>query len=194
MSSYSYLSQMTFDMSTQQESFLKQVDSICKRLCPYEEECYLQEKFNDKVIPEFAEIGMLGCPISRKYGGLGYDVLTYILALERIGQEGSSMRTFFSIHTSLAQMTLQSWGSKEQKKEFLPKTTDGTSIMAFALTEPEAGSDLSSIATTFEETRCKHYILNGKKHWIGNGTFADVIIVFAKEVTKNNNSGKVSAF
>jgi alkylation response protein AidB-like acyl-CoA dehydrogenase len=52
------------------------------------------------------------------------------------------MRTFFSVHTSLAQMTLQSWGTEEQKKEFLPKTTEGTSTMAFALTEPEADSDL----------------------------------------------------
>jgi alkylation response protein AidB-like acyl-CoA dehydrogenase len=193
-SSYSHLSQMAFNISTQQESFLKQVDSVCQRLRPYEEECYLQEKFNDKVIPEFAKIGMLGCPISGKNGGLGYDTLTYILALERIGQEGSSMRTFFSVHTSLAQMSLQSWGTEEQKKEFLPKTTDGTSIMAFALTEPEAGSDPSSIATTFEETQSEHYVLNGKKHWIGNGTFADIIIVFAKEATRNNNSGKVSAF
>src|ERR671924_2042268 len=113
MSSYSHLSQMTFDISTQQESFLKQVDSVCKRIRPYEEGCYLQEKFNDKVIPEFAKIGMLGCPISREYGGLGYDILSYVLAIERIGQEGSSMRTFFSAHTSLAQMTLQSWATEE---------------------------------------------------------------------------------
>src|SRR5215208_7563935 len=120
-SSYSHLSQMAFNISTQQESFLKQVDSVCQRLRPYEEECYLQEKFNDKVIPEFAKIGMLGCPISGKNGGLGYDTLTYILALERIGQEGSSMRTFFSVHTSLAQMSLQSWGTEEQKKNFFQK-------------------------------------------------------------------------
>lgn len=66
--------------------------------------------------------------------------------------------------------------------------------MAFALTEPEAGSDPSSIATIFEETHSKHYVLNGKKHWIGNGTFADIIIVFAKEVARNKNNGKVSAF
>jgi alkylation response protein AidB-like acyl-CoA dehydrogenase len=193
--SYSNFSQMAFNISTQQESFLKQVDNTCKIIRPYEEECYLQEKFNDKVIPEFAKIGMLGCPISREYGGLGYDNLSYVLAIERIGQEGSSMRTFFSAHTSLAQMTLQSWATEEQKKEYLPKTTTGDSIMAFALTEPGAGSDPSSMTTKFESTGRDHYILNGKKHWVGNGTFADIILVFAKGVnTNNNDSGKVSAF
>ena len=186
---------MAFNLSTQQESFLKQVDNTCKIIRSYEEECYLQEKFNDKVISEFAKIGMLGCPISREYGGLGYDILSYVLAIERIGQEGSSMRTFFSAHTSLAQMTLQSWATEEQKKEYLPRTTTGDSIMAFALTEPGAGSDPSSMTTKFESTGRDHYILNGKKHWVGNGTFADIILVFAKGVnTNNNDSGKVSAF
>ena len=136
---------------------------------------------------------MLGCPISRRYGGLGYDTLTYILALERIGREGSSMRTFFSVHTSLAQTTLQSWGTEEQKKEYLSKTTNGNSIMAFALTEPVAGGDPSSMTTKFEMRDGDHYVLNGKKHWIGNGTFADIILVFAKDA-RNNNNGNVSAF
>jgi alkylation response protein AidB-like acyl-CoA dehydrogenase len=193
---YSNFSQMTFDLSNRQKTFLKQVDNTCKTIRPYEEECYLQEKFNDKVISEFAKIGMLGCPISRKYGGLGYDILTYVLAIERIGHEGSSMRTFFSAHTSLGQMTLQNWATEEQKKEYLPKTTNGTSIMAFALTEPAAGSDPSSMTTKFENKDGEHYVLNGKKHWIGNGTIADIMIVFAKEANANNstNNGRVSAF
>ncbi|HEX5893068.1 MAG TPA: acyl-CoA dehydrogenase family protein [Nitrososphaeraceae archaeon] len=193
---YSNFSQMAFDLSNQQKRFLKEVDSVCKTIRPYEEECYLEEKFNDKVISEFAKIGMLGCPISRKYGGLGYDILTYILAIERIGQEGSSMRTFFSAHTSLGQMTLQNWATEEQKKEYLSKTTNGTSVMAFALTEPAAGSDPSSMTTKFEDKDGEYYLLNGEKHWIGNGTFADIIIVFAKEDKANDSSsnGRVSAF
>src|SRR5215470_19530923 len=96
MSSYSNPSQIVFNVSSKQESFLKQVDNVCKILRPYAEECYLQEKFNDRIIPEFAKVGMLGCPISRRYG-IGYDILTYILALERIGREGSSMRTFLTL-------------------------------------------------------------------------------------------------
>jgi len=133
---------------------------------------------------------MLGCPISKEYGGLGYDILSYLLALERIGEEGSSMRTFFSCHTSIGQMILQNWGTEEQKKKFLPNTTKGIDIMAFALTEPNAGSDPSLIETTFEESG-DHFIISGKKHWVGNGTFAKTITTYAKE---KGSDKKISAF
>ncbi|MFL6346128.1 MAG: acyl-CoA dehydrogenase family protein, partial [Nitrososphaeraceae archaeon] len=119
---------MNFEISEEQKNFLEKIDIICKSLRPYEEKCYLKEKLNKKVISEFGKVGMLGCPVSRKYGGLGYDILTYILALERIGKEGSSMRTFFSAHTSIGQMVIQGWANEEQKREYLPQTCDGRSI------------------------------------------------------------------
>jgi alkylation response protein AidB-like acyl-CoA dehydrogenase len=187
--SYSNLSQMDFELSSDQEKFLQKVDGACRSIRTHEEKCYLEERLNDKVVPVFGRIGMLGCPVSRKYGGLGYDMLTYALAIERIGEEGASLRTFFSAHTSIGQLVLQGWGSEEQKKEYLPDTTSGKSVMAFALTEPAAGSDPSSMTTKFE-TRGDHYVLKGKKHWIGNGTFADVMTTYAKDA----DSGKISAF
>jgi alkylation response protein AidB-like acyl-CoA dehydrogenase len=140
-------------------------------------------------VPVFGKIGMLGCPISKKYGGLGYDMLTYALAIERIGEEGSSLRTFFSAHTSIGQLVLQGWASEEQKKEYLPDTASGKSVMAFALTEPAAGSDPTSMAMKFEK-KGDHFVLKGKKHWIGNGTFAGVMTTYAKDA----DSGRISAF
>ena len=110
--SFSNLSQMSFVISDKQKTFLKEVDDICRSIRQYEEKCYLEEKLNDKIIPEFGKIGMLGCPISRRYGGLGYD----ILAIERIGEEGNSLRTFFSAHTSIGQMVLQGWADEDQKR------------------------------------------------------------------------------
>jgi alkylation response protein AidB-like acyl-CoA dehydrogenase len=187
---FSNLSQMNFDLSNDQKMFLKKVNDICKLLRKDEEKNYLKESINEKVIPFFTKIGMLGCPISKEYGGLGYDILSYLLALERIGEEGSSMRTFFSCHTSIGQMVLQNWGNDEQKKKFLPNTTKGIDIMAFALTEPGAGSDPSLIDTKFEE-KGDHFIISGKKHWIGNGTFAKTITTYAKEKGSNK---KISAF
>jgi alkylation response protein AidB-like acyl-CoA dehydrogenase len=184
------LSQMNFDLSNDQKNFLRKVNDICKVLRKDEEKNYLNESINEKVIPYFTKIGMLGCPISKEYGGLGYDILSYLLALERIGEEGSSMRTFFSCHTSIGQMVLQNWGNDEQKKKFLPNTTKGIDIMAFALTEPGAGSDPSLIDTKFED-KGDHFILSGKKHWIGNGTFAKTITTYAKEKGSNK---KISAF
>jgi alkylation response protein AidB-like acyl-CoA dehydrogenase len=180
---------MNFQLSPDQKKFLQKVDDACRSIRPYEEKCYLEERFNDRVVPVFGRIGMLGCPVSKKYGGLGYDMLTYALAIERIGQEGASLRTFFSVHTSIGQLVLQGWGSEEQKKEYLPDTTRGRNIMAFALTEPAAGSDPSSMTTKFE-TRGDHYVLKGKKHWIGNGTFANVMTTYAKD----SETGKISAF
>jgi alkylation response protein AidB-like acyl-CoA dehydrogenase len=192
---YHDLSEMNFDISNRQKNFLSRVDNASKLLREYEEECYLSERINDRIIPVFKNIGMLGCPISTKYGGLGYDFLTYCLALERVGEEGSSVRTFLSAHTSIGQLVLQGWASEEQKREYLPHTTRGKSIMAFALTEPNAGSDPSSIEMAFEE-KSDHYVLNGRKHWVGNGTFADLLTTYAKERNSKyeRENGRISAF
>ncbi|MDE1724728.1 MAG: acyl-CoA dehydrogenase family protein [Thaumarchaeota archaeon] len=186
--SWSNLSKMNFEVSEEQKNFLDKVDRVCKSIRDYETRCYLDEKINDRVIPEFGEIGMLGCPISKKYGGLGYDILTYLFALERIGREGNSLRTFFSAHVSIGQMVIQNWGNAEQKQKYLANTTNGINIMGFALTEPDAGSDPGRMSTKFEE-RGDNYVLNGTKHWVGNGTFAKVITTYAR-----GHDGKISAF
>jgi alkylation response protein AidB-like acyl-CoA dehydrogenase len=180
---------MDFGLSEKQKKFLAQVDRSCKEIRPYEEECYLEEKLNDRVVPTFSKVGMLGCPISKKYGGLGLDMLTYALAIERIGMEGSSLRTFFSVHVSIGQLVLQGWASEEQKSRYLPSAASGKNVMAFALTEPAAGSNPASMTTTFEE-KGDSFVLKGKKHWIGNGTFAGVMTTYAKD----RATGKVSAF
>jgi len=180
---------MNFDTTKNQEEFISRVDSVCKSLRSFEEECYIEDRLNEKLVPEFSKIGMLGCPISKEYGGLGYDILTYCKALERIGEEGNSMRTFFSVHTSIGQMILQGWADGDQKKRYLPATTSGKSIMAFALTEPEAGSDPSSMNSQYEDIG-ESYLLSGKKHWIGNGTIADIVTTYARDKT----TGKISAF
>lgn len=186
--SYSDISKMNFEVSDEQKNFLEQVDQACKSIRDHETKCYLEEKSNDMIVPAFGKIGMLGCPISKKYGGLGYDVLTYVFALERIGREGNSLRTFFSAHVSIGQMVLQNWGNEEQKKQYLPNATSGKSIMAFGLTEPDAGSDPGSLTTKFEESG-DNFILNGKKHWVGNGTIAKVMTTYARGPDK-----RISAF
>ncbi len=173
------LATMNFDVSDEQKIVLSVVDEACKKIRPIEDKCYLEHRFNDMVLPIFKEAHLLGLPISRDYGdGQGADSLTYALALERVGREGTGVRTFFSGHTSLGQLTLQKWGNEEQKERYLPKTTRGEMIMAFGLTEPTAGSDPASLKTSFEEKGSDFY-LNGSKAWISNGSIADLIIVFA---------------
>ena len=183
------LSRMDFALSQEQEDFLRGVDRACKSIREYEEECYLKQVINDRLVPAFSKIGMLGCPVSKRYGGLGLDILTYVSALMRIGEEGSSPRTFFSVHTSIGQLVLQGWGTDSQKSRYLEETVTGKRLMAFALTEPGAGSDPSAMATSYEK-RGSNYVLNGEKHWIGNGTIAGLLTTFARE----RNTGKISAF
>ena len=173
------LSRMNFDVSDEQRLVLDEVDRACRELRPFEDEAYLAGRFNEHLAPIFRKAQLLGLPISRMYGdGQGADVLTYALALERIGREGTGVRTFLSGHVSLGQVTIQKWASEEQKQQYLPQATRGETIMCFGLTEPTAGSDPASLRTTFED-RGSYYLLNGSKAWISNGSIADVAVVFA---------------
>lgn len=173
------LSCMNFDVSEEQKLILDEVDRACRELRPFEDEAYLAGKFDQRISPIFKKAQLLGLPISRKYGdGQGADVLTYALALERVGQEGTGVRTFLSGHVSLGQITIQKWASEDQKLRYLPATTRGEKIMCFGLTEPTAGSDPASLRTSFED-KGDHYVLNGSKAWISNGSIADISIIFA---------------
>lgn len=173
------LSQMNFDISDEQKLILDEVDRACRELRPFEDESYLAGRFNEHLVPILKKAQLLGLPISRRYGaGQGADVLTYVLALERIGREGTGVRTFLSGHISLGQVTIQKWADEEQKERYLPPATKGERIMCFGLTEPTAGSDPSSLRTTFED-KGNYFLLNGSKAWISNGSIADVAVIFA---------------
>src|SRR5436309_12471523 len=106
---------MNFDVSDEQRLVLDEVDRACRELRPFEDEAYLAGRFNEHLAPIFKKAQLLGLPISRMYGdGQGADVLTYALALERIGREGTGVRTFLSGHVSLGQVTIQKWARSEE--------------------------------------------------------------------------------
>lgn len=173
------LSKMNFDVSEEQAMILEQVDRACKEFRPIEDKCYLEHRINDQVRPFFAKAHLLGLPVSRKYGdGQGADMVTYALAIERIGREGTGPRTFFSVHMALGQMTIQHWGTEEQKSRFLPPATKGDSILAFGLTEPNAGSDRAALTPYFEEKGGKYFV-TGQKMWVSLGSMAKYVLIFA---------------
>src|SRR5215471_20210715 len=117
-SDYADLSKMKLGVSDEQQLILNEVDRACREIRPLEDQAYLSGRFNENLVPIFKRAQLLGLPISRKYGeGQGADILTYALALERIGQEGTGVRTFLSGHVSLGQMTLQKWGNEAQKEK-----------------------------------------------------------------------------
>jgi alkylation response protein AidB-like acyl-CoA dehydrogenase len=167
-------------LSDADREVLERVDAACDELVVPEFEAYTERRFNEQVPKILAQSGLFGIPISKEYGGLGCSTITYTLAVERMGQVGMGLVTFIDVQTSLCELTLQQWGTEDQKKRYLESAAKGGRIMAYALTEPDAGSDPSSLTTSFEES-AGGYLLNGSKYLISNGSIADSLIVFAHQ-------------
>ena len=174
----------------EQASLLADVESFCQEIRPIEELCYLEHRFNDQAIPLAQKYDLLGIPVPQDYGGRGADAVTYAKALARIGQEGTGLRTLFSGHTSIGQVPIMAWGTKDQQQRYLPATASGEKIVAFGLTEPEAGSNPLELQLTYRREG-EQFFLNGIKYLISNGGIADVIVTFAYPEGKQD---RISAF
>src|SRR6516164_4618845 len=179
----------------EQRQLLADVEAFCTDVRPIEELCYVEHRFNDQVIPLGRKYNLLGMPIPREYGGRGADTVTYARALARIGREGTGVRTFFSGHTSIGEYPILTWGNEEQKRRYLPAACRGEKILAFGLTEPDAGSNPLQMQSTYER-RGDHFLLSGVKYLISNGGIADAVVVFAYPKGKEGgkDGGRVSAF
>jgi alkylation response protein AidB-like acyl-CoA dehydrogenase len=174
--------------AAQRDQLFRDVENFCREIRPIDELCYVEHRFNDQVLPLARKYNLLGIPVPVEYGGRGADAVTYAKALARIGQEGTGVRTFFSGHTSIGEAPILYWGTPEQKRRFLPAACRGEKILAFGLTEPEAGSNPLEMQMTYQR-RGDRFILNGVKYLISNGGIADVIVTFAK-----GPNGRISAF
>jgi acyl-CoA dehydrogenase family protein 9 len=135
------------------------------------------------VIKGLGALGAFGMTIPEEYGGYGFSSSAYCRVTEEIGGTDASLGILIGGHQSIRLKGLLLYGSEEQKRRWLPRLATGEMIAAFALTEPEAGSDAASIRTTadFDEASGT-FLLNGTKHWISNGGFAEFFTVFAKDV------------
>lgn len=131
-----------------------------------------------ELISQFAEKGFLGVTLPKKYGGMELDSLTYGLFIEEIGKACCAMRTLVTVQTSLIGETISKYGNEEQKELWLPEIISGKKIGAFALTEPEIGSDAKNIETKYIKNS-DQFIINGKKKWISFGEIADFYVVIA---------------
>ncbi len=165
-------------LNDDQLKILERVDAACEELYLPEFEHYIARKYNEQTAPILKKHGLMGLTVSPKYGGAGADSLTWALALERFGQLGLGVVTFVDVHCLLASLALEQWGTEHQKKEILTRAAKGEKVMAYGLTEPEAGSEPTSLKTSFEE-RDGGYVLDGSKYLISNGSVADYIIIFA---------------
>jgi alkylation response protein AidB-like acyl-CoA dehydrogenase len=136
-------------------------------------------KYPTEQVRMMGELGFLGMMVSPEYGGGGMDTLSYVLAMEEISKIDNSCSVIMSVNNSLVCWGIETFGTEEQKRKYLPKLATGEWIGSFCLSEPEAGSDATSQRTTAIDMG-DHYIVNGTKNWITNGGTSKVHLVIAQ--------------
>lgn len=158
-----------------------------QELRPFATEFDVNEKLPHELINKMAKKGYIAASFPEEFGGLALDPVWYGLFTEVIGKACCSTRGLITVHTSLVGETLIRWGTEEQKNYWLPLMAKGEKIGAFALTEPEVGTDAKSVQTSYYK-KGDSYIISGSKKWITFGDIADFFIVIASE------EGNISAF
>jgi alkylation response protein AidB-like acyl-CoA dehydrogenase len=146
------------------------------------------QKFPAEQIKKLGQLGFLGMMVDPKYGGSGMDCISYVLAMEEISKIDASVSVCMSVNNSLVCWGLETYGTEEQKKKYLTRIASGEIIGAFCLSEPEAGSDATSQRTTAED-KGDHYLVNGTKNWITNGSSASVYLVIAQTHAEKGHKG-----
>jgi alkylation response protein AidB-like acyl-CoA dehydrogenase len=146
------------------------------------------QKFPAEEIKQLAELGFMGMMVDPKYGGSGMDTLSYVLAMEEISKVDASTSVCMSVNNSLVCWGIEKFGTEEQKQKYLVPLATGENIGAFCLSEPEAGSDATSQRTTAIDMG-DHYLLNGTKNWITNGSSASVYLVIAQTNVELGHKG-----
>jgi butyryl-CoA dehydrogenase len=159
-----------------------------QEVAPVAREADEKGEFPMHLVKRMGELGFLAGPIEPEYGGSAMDYMSYALLCEELGRVDSSVRGFLTVHTSLVSLCIRDWGNEQQKRHYLPRLATGEWIGCYALTEPNAGSDVASMETTAREEE-DSYVLNGEKIWITNGTSAHLAIVFASRDLSARHKG-----
>lgn len=146
------------------------------------------QKFPTEQVKKMGELGFLGMMVDPKYGGGGMDTISYVLAMEEISKVDASASVVMSVNNSLVCWGLEQFGTEDQKQKYLVPLAKGEIIGAFCLSEPEAGSDATSQHTTAVDAG-DHYIVNGTKNWITNGSTASVYLVMAQTHVEKGHKG-----
>jgi hypothetical protein len=169
-----------FTLSTEQELVRQSAREFVEReVAPHAREWDRAEAMDRGVVSKLAEVGFLGAGLPEEFGGLGLDTLSYCLVMEELGRADSSVRGVVSVNVGLVGKTIASWGTEEQKREWLPRLASGRALGCYALTEPGSGSDPASLATTAERDGGE-WVISGSKVFITLGSWAGVALAFAR--------------
>jgi glutaryl-CoA dehydrogenase len=150
-----------------------------ERVLPIIGDCFDQARFPQELVPEMAELGLLGSSLPTEYGCAGMNAVSYGLICQELERGDSGIRSFASVQSSLCMYPIYAYGNEEQRKRWLPQMAAGKVIGCFGLTEPHGGSDPANMKTNAKEDG-GDWIINGAKMWITNGNLADIAIVWAQ--------------
>lgn len=153
-------------------------DFVARDVQPYISECYRKEEFPTRIIRKMGELGLFGATLSG-YGLPSMDHISYGLTMRELERCDSSVRSFASVQGALVMYPIHTFGGEEQKEKWLPRLAQGVAIGCFGLTESEGGSDPASMKTR-AVNKGDHWILNGSKMWITNGSIAHIAVVWAQ--------------
>jgi len=184
---------MDFELTEEQKAFKSMVrEFVEKELKPKASEIDKEGEFPWDIIKKMGKLGLMGMTVPQEYGGAGIDRVSYMLALEEIARVCGSTAITVEAHNSLGVGHIYEKGTEEQRRKYLPMLTSGEHIAAWALTEPNAGSDAASIQTT-AILEGDEWVINGTKHFITSGSIASVVVVMAK-TDKSKGAKGISAF
>ncbi|MFC7923598.1 acyl-CoA dehydrogenase family protein [Streptomyces cinereoruber] len=184
---------MDLALSEEQEAVRRLAeDFVAREVAPHVTAWDRAEEVDRGIVKKLGAVGFLGLTVPEEYGGSGGDHLAYCLVTEELGRGDSSVRGIVSVSLGLVAKTIASWGSEEQKRAWLPRLASGEALGCFGLTEPGTGSDAGNLATRAVRDG-DDYVVNGAKMFITNGTWADVVLLFARTNDTPGHKG-VSAF
>ena len=153
---------------------------VDQKVLPIIGKCYVDGRFPKELIPEMAELGVLGANLPEEYGCAGLNNVAYGLIMQELERGDSGIRSFASVQGALVMYPIYAFGSDAQKKKWLPQMAAGKVIGCFGLTEPDYGSNPGGMITMAQEQKDGSWILNGAKMWITNGSQANAAVVWAK--------------
>ncbi|MER7968836.1 MULTISPECIES: acyl-CoA dehydrogenase family protein [unclassified Streptomyces] len=184
---------MNLELSEEQSAVRRLArDFVAREITPHATDWDRAEEVDRAIVKKLGEVGFLGLTIDEEYGGSGGDHLAYCLVTEELGRGDSSVRGIVSVSLGLVAKSVAAWGDEEQRRRWLPGLTSGAYVGSFGLTEPGTGSDAGSL-TTRAVRDGDTFVIDGTKTFITNGTWADVVLLFARSTDAPGHKG-VSAF
>jgi glutaryl-CoA dehydrogenase (non-decarboxylating) len=188
---------LDFDLSEEQQILERSVrEWAAREVAPKIKDLDREHRFDKGILPQMAEMGLLGASVPAEYGGAGMDYISLGIISEELEYVDTSLRVIMSVHAGLNCLSLLTWGTEAQKQKYLVPQAQGKKLATYGLTEPAAGSDVRGMQTTAVK-KGDRYVLNGEKMWISLADIADHFLVFGwsdAEKKKQKDPSGISAF